>query len=100
MQTTQSELPGPSTGVGADGVTGVPGVPGVSGGLGIWMFEVLGKNRGGEGDGAEGVTSTSASCLVTLQGPSGLRSRAQFRRAFWIPASLMPNFLRSEELMW
>lgn len=69
MQTTQSELPGPSTGVGADGVTGVPGVPGVSGGLGIWMFEVLGKNRGGEGDGAEGVTSTSASCLVTLQGP-------------------------------
>lgn len=69
MQTTQSELPGPSTGVGADGVTGVPGVPGVSGGLGIWMFEVLGKNGGGEGDGAEGVTSTSASCLVTLQGP-------------------------------
>lgn len=66
MQTTQSELPGPSTGVGADGVTGVPGV---SGGLGIWMFEVLGKNGGGEGDGAEGVTSTSASCLVTLQGP-------------------------------
>lgn len=70
MQTTQSELPGPSTGVGADGVMGVPGVPGVSGGLGIWMFEVLGKNGGGEGDGAEGVTSASASCLVTLQGPA------------------------------
>lgn len=67
MQTTQSELPGPSTGVGADGVMGVPGV---SGGLGIWMFEVLGKNGGGEGDGAEGVTSASASCLVTLQGPA------------------------------
>lgn len=67
MQTTHSELPGPSTGVGAEGVTGVPGV---SGGLGIWMFEVLGKNGGGEGDGAEGVTSASASCLVTLQGPA------------------------------
>lgn len=26
MQTTHSELPGPSTGLGADGVTGVPGV--------------------------------------------------------------------------
>lgn len=70
MQTTHSELPGPSTGVGADGVTGVPGVPGVSGGLGIWMFEVLGKNGGGGGDGAEGVTSASASCLVTLQAPA------------------------------
>lgn len=28
MQTTHSEMPGPSTGLGAEGVTGVPGVTG------------------------------------------------------------------------
>lgn len=63
MQTTHSELPGPSTGLGADGVTGVPGVGGV---LGIWKAEVLGRN-GGEGVGAVGVASASSSSWGALQ---------------------------------
>lgn len=41
MQTTHSEHPGPSTGLGAEGVMGVPGV---RGGLGIWKVEVLGSD--------------------------------------------------------
>lgn len=68
MQTTHSELPDPSTGLGAEGVTGVPGV---SGGLGIWMAEVLGNDGGEEGVGAEGTTSSSSSCWTLLQAPSG-----------------------------
>lgn len=53
MQTTHSELPGPSTGLGAEGVTGVPGV---SGGLGVWKVDELGRNGGEDGDGA-GISS-------------------------------------------
>lgn len=54
MQTTHSELPGPSTGLGAEGVTGVPGV---SGGLGIQVVDASGRDGGEEGGGAVGVTS-------------------------------------------
>lgn len=68
MQTTHSELPGPSTGLGAEGVTGVPGV---SGGLGIW---ILGGEVGeGEGDGEGAVGATSAasfSCTASSQAPA------------------------------
>lgn len=69
MQTTHSELPGPSTGLGAEGVTGVPGV---SGGLGIWKAEVLGSIGGEAGDGAVGTTSasSSSSCSTALQAPA------------------------------
>ena len=66
MQTTHSELPGPSTGLGAEGVTGVPGV---SGGLGIWKDDVLGGDGGVEGDGAVGMTSATSSCWKTLRAP-------------------------------
>lgn len=66
MQTTHSELPGPSTGLGAEGVTGVPGV---SGGLGYWMAEVLGNDGGDRGGGAVGATAASSSCWMTLQAP-------------------------------
>lgn len=66
MQTTHSELPGPSTGLGAEGVTGVPGV---SGGLGIWMVKSLERNGGEEGDGAVGMTSGTSSCGTALQAP-------------------------------
>ena len=71
MQTTHSEVPGPSKGLGADGVTGVPGVPGVpgvGGVLGIWKTELLGRN-GGEGDGAVGTASASSSSWGALQAP-------------------------------
>lgn len=46
MQTTHSELPGPSTGLGADGVTGVPGVTGE---LGAWKAVALGSSGGVKG---------------------------------------------------
>lgn len=59
MQTTHSELPGPSTGLGAEGVTGVPGV---CGGLGTWKGEALGSNGGDTGPEALGATSVSSSC--------------------------------------
>lgn len=68
MQTTHSELPGPSTGLGAEGVTGVPGV---SGGLGTWKAEALGSNGGDKGAGAVGPTSSSSSCWTALQAPDG-----------------------------
>lgn len=64
MQTTHSELPGPSTGLGAEGVTGVPGV---SGGLGTWEVEILEKNGGEEGGGAVGMDSGISSCGTALQ---------------------------------
>ncbi len=66
MQTTHSELPGPSTGLGAEGVTGVPGE---AGGLGIWKVEALGSNGGEVGGGAVGLTSSSSSCWTALQAP-------------------------------
>lgn len=66
MQTTHSELPGPSTGLGAEGVTGVPGV---SGGLGTWVVRILGKNEGGDGGGAVGMDSGTSSCGTVLQAP-------------------------------
>lgn len=69
MQTTHSELPGPSRAVGAEGVTGVPGV---HGGLGICMARVLGNNGEEDGDGAVGNTSKSSS-WIALQTP---RSRS------------------------
>lgn len=66
MQTTHSELPGPSTGLGAEGVTGVPGV---SGGLGIWKGGALGSNGGDTGPEVLGTTSVSSSCWAALQAP-------------------------------
>lgn len=68
-QTTHSELPGPSTGLGAEGVTGVPGV---RGGLGKWIGEALGSTRGDGGDGAEGADgpASSSSDSTTLQAPN------------------------------
>ena len=58
MQTTHSELPGPSIGLGAEGVTGVPGV---GGGLGRWKAEVPGSDGGDKGAGAWGLTGASSS---------------------------------------
>lgn len=66
MHTTHSELPGPSTGLGAEGVTGVPGV---SGGLGIWMVAILERNGGEVGDGAVGMVSRTSSCGTALKAP-------------------------------
>lgn len=68
MQTTHSELPGPSRGLGADGVIGVPGV---SGGLGIWMAEVVGGKGGEGGGGAVGMGSVSSSICLPLQTTRG-----------------------------
>lgn len=62
MQTTHSEPPGPSTGLGAEGVTGVPGVAGE---LGAWKAEALGSG-GVEGGGAEGPYPTSSFCCSTF----------------------------------
>ncbi|KAF3848692.1 hypothetical protein F7725_015189 [Dissostichus mawsoni] len=49
-KTTHSEVPGPSTGLGAEGVTGLPGV---RGGLGSWKVE--GGDGGERGNGAVGL---------------------------------------------
>lgn len=64
MQTTHSELPGPSTGLGADGVTGVPGVCGE---LGMW--KALGSNGGDTGAEDPGTTGGSTSCSTALHAP-------------------------------
>lgn len=68
MQTTHSELPGPSTGLGAEGVTGVPGV---NGGLGTLEAEALGRYAGDKGAGAVRPTSASSSCSRALHAPGG-----------------------------
>lgn len=57
MQTTHSELPGPSTGLGAEGVTGVPGVAGE---LGAWKTVALGSRGGVEGGEAMGTDAASS----------------------------------------
>lgn len=57
MQTTHSELPGPSTGLGADGVTGVPGVAGE---LGALKTVALGSSGGVEGGEAMGTDAASS----------------------------------------
>lgn len=64
MQTTHSELPGPSTGLGADGVTGVPGLCGE---LGVW--KVLERNGGVMGAEDPGTTGGSTSWSATLHAP-------------------------------
>lgn len=68
MQTTHSELPGPSTGLGAEGVTGVPGV---NGGLGTLEAEALGRYAGDKGAGAVRPTCASSSCSRALHAPGG-----------------------------
>lgn len=79
MQTTHSEIPGPSTGTGADGVTGVPGVLGDCVGLGGCMMEVLGNDRGGdEDDGAVGTTS----CSTALQAPAAGTEKRLFNHKY------------------
>lgn len=65
MQTTHSEPPGPSTGLGAEGVTGVPGV---SGGLGVKLPEVFGVDGKKEEDGSAG--GISSLCCTDLQAPT------------------------------
>lgn len=73
MQTTHSELPGPSTGLGAEGVTGVPGV---SGGLGIWILGGEAGEGEGEGEGEEeeegalGKTSAASFSCTASQAPA------------------------------
>lgn len=57
MQTTHSELPGPSTGLGAEGVTGVPTVAGE---LEAWKTVALGSSGGvkeGEAIGTDAASS-------------------------------------------
>lgn len=63
MQTTHSELPGPSTGLGADGVTGVPGV---SGGLGMGKCEAFDSSGEGVAAGAVGKATSSCSSSTAL----------------------------------
>lgn len=57
MQTTHSEMLGPSTGLGAEGVTGVPGVTGE---LGAWKTMALGSNDGVKGGDAMGIDTASS----------------------------------------
>lgn len=57
MQTTHSELPGPPTGLGAEGVTGVPGVTGE---LGAWEPVALGSRGGANGGEAMGTDAASS----------------------------------------
>lgn len=90
MQTTHSELPGPSTGLGAEGVTGVPGV---GGGLGNWTVEKLGRNGGDKGGGAVGATSVSSSCWKALQAPGGGGDHQwEAKRMFQRPKHHPPSF--------
>lgn len=90
MQTTHSELPGPSTGLGAEGVTGVPGV---RGGLGICMVEVLGNDGGEQGGGAVGAVSASSSCWTDLQAPVERRERVnRLCIEFICPTHHLPPF--------
>lgn len=58
MQTTHSELPGPSTELGAEGVTGVPGVMGE---LGAWKTVALASSGGVAGGEAMGLDAASSS---------------------------------------
>lgn len=80
MQTTHSELPGPSTGLGADGVTGVPGVCGEPG-----MWKALGSSGGDtgpEGPGATAGSSSSSSsccCSAALHAPAAGEGRHESR---------------------
>lgn len=57
MQTTHSELLGPSTGLGAEGVTGVPGVVGE---MGAWKTVALGSSGGVKGGEAIGAAAASS----------------------------------------
>lgn len=71
MQTTHSEFPGPSTGLGADGVTGVPGGCGE---LGMW--KALGSSGGDTGPEGPGATAGSSSSSSTaLHAPAAGRGR-------------------------
>lgn len=68
MQTTHSELPGPSNRGGPEGVTGVPGL---HGGLGVCMAELLCGTGGDGGGGAEGPASLLSSFRAGLPAPAG-----------------------------
>lgn len=67
MQTTHSELPGPSTGLGAEGVTGVPGVAGEQG---TSKTGALGSSGGVEGGEAMGTDSASSFFQAAAAGES------------------------------